>query len=224
MKNIILIFAFLITTSLSAQLHAGDSKDHWERNTYEKWDDFNPWGLFGWFWAPYKNYKKDDKRLIYAYSGMMHLWGVYADEWQMHERSVDSIFKQETYKAVDRKLSKNYLLLQRPLVMDTYDKIENKLQNFDEKGIPESLSDIVRNRAEGIMYNIEFLQNSDSPDSEKFEMIASEIDDLNKALEMAGSIEALALSFLTDELESLKYDLSDAIELNILEIEALIIE
>lgn len=222
MKNttIILFVLLMVSTTVQAQLNAGDAEDSWERRVYEKWDDFNPFWYFLWKW----NYKKTDRRTIYARTGVMNLWAVYADEYEMHSRSTDSIFEQETYKALDRTLNKNYIVLQQPRVLDLYDRVEDRVNWALDSDIPLELYGIIEDRLDEIKTNIEFIKDTYSMDAEKQPLIEEEIKKLENLLSFASNLDVLA--YLKDELEveNITYEINDAINLNTEAIESLIIE
>lgn len=222
MKNstIILLLFLLASTTGQGQLDAGDAKDSWERRVYEKWDDFNPWLYFLFKW----NYKKTDRRTIYSRTGNMNLWAVYSDEYELHNRSTDSIFEQESYKALDRTLNKNYIVLQQPRVLDLYDRVEDRVNWALDSDIPLELYGIVENRLEEIKTNIEFIKETYSMDAEKQPLIEEEIKKLENLLTFAQNLDVLA--YLQDELEteSIRYEINDAINLNTEAIESLIID
>lgn len=218
MKNIIFILVFFITTSSFSQLDAGDAEDAWERTVYKKWDDFNPF----WYFLFKKKYKKTDRRTIYARVGQMTLWSIYADEYEMHQRSVDSILKQETYKALDKSLNKNFLVLQRPRVLKLYEQIEEGVERAITSDVPAEISILIEDRYFDIVANIEYLKDAYSADAEKYPLIEDEIKNLEKLLIFTNKLESFAFLW-NDELEiDLSYEINDAVEMNTIEIETII--
>lgn len=220
MKYIIFTLIIFISISSYSQLNAGDAQDAWERTSYKKWDDFNPF----WYFLFKRKYKKTDRRTIYARVGQMTLWSIYADEYEMHQRSVDSILKQETYKALDKSLNKNYLVLQRPRVLKLYEQIGESVELAIESDLPEELFLMVEERYFAVRNNIEFLKDTYSADAEKYPLIEDEIRNLEKLLTFANNLDTYAIFWKEDVEADLLFIIEDALELNIIEINSLVKE
>ena len=177
------------TFNLYPQLTAKHGKNAWQRTAYEDWDDFRPWWYFNIVNA---KYKKEDRRTMYARMGQMTLWSVYADVYDMHNRSVDSVLSQETYKALDKSLNKNYLVLQKGRVSGLYDIIESLINQAIEDGLPPELYNIIADEYTNISNDIDFLRSSYAPDAEKYPLIELQIKKLEDLVQISNLIVALA--------------------------------
>src|SRR5680860_1277698 len=159
MRNItaLLFLVLFCTIQVHGQLTAKHAKNAWQRTAYEDWDDFRPW----WYFHVVNNkYRNTDRRTMYARTGQMTLWSVYADNYELHARSVDSVIRQETYKALDKSLNKNYLVLQRTRVTELYDQIEEKVNIAIDNGLPEQLYTIISEEYSNVSADIDFLRGS----------------------------------------------------------------
>lgn len=179
MKKTLFLIIICFSTYMQAQFDVGNVRDAWKRTAYEKWDDFNPWFYFTFIDGSYDN---KDRRTMYSRMGAMTLWSVYADEYKMHLNSVDSVLNAETYKALDKTLNKNWLVLQRPRANVLYDSIEARIGRGIEDGLPIEMSDFVQNRYFDLVTDIQFLQDAYAPDAEKLPLLEQkikELEDLN---------------------------------------------
>lgn len=223
MKKLILILMLTIIgiSESNAQLTARHSKNAWQRTAYEKWDDFRPW----WYFHIVNNrYRKRDRRTMYARMGQMTLWSVYADNYESHSRSLDSVVRQETYKALDKSLNKNYLVLQKTRVTELYDQIEDRVDSAIENGLPEELYAIVADEYANITTDIDFLRRSYSPDAEKYPLIEKQIARLEELLNVSTLMGALADIWDNPTAELFQIDFTQDIENINIEIENLIEE
>ena len=223
MKKLVLILMLTIIgiSESNAQLTARHSKNAWQRTAYEKWDDFRPW----WYFHIVNNrYRKRDRRTMYARMGQMTLWSVYADNYESHSRSLDSVVRQETYKALDKSLNKNYLVLQKTRVTELYDQIEDRVDSAIENGLPEELYAIVADEYANITTDIDFLRRSYSPDAEKYPLIEKQIARLEELLNVSTLMGALADIWDNPTAELFQIDFTQDIENINIEIENLIEE
>ena len=223
MRNIttLLFLILFCSVQVHGQLTAKHAKNAWQRTAYEDWDDFRPW----WYFHVVNNkYRKTDRRTMYARMGQMTLWSVYADNYELHARSVDSVFRQETYKALDKSLNKNYLVLQRTRVTELYDQIEEKINIAIDSGLPEELYTIISDEYTDVSTDIDFLRSSYSPDSEKYPLIEKQIARLEELVNISTLMGALADIWENPDLDLFRVDYNEDIERIKLEIESLIEE
>lgn len=219
--TIFLLLAFLCQIKAKAQLTAKHSKNAWQRTAYEKWDDFRPW----WYFHIVNNrYRKRDRRTMYARMGQMTLWSVYADNYESHSNSLDSVVRQETYKALDKSLNKNYLVLQKTRVTQLYDQIEDRVDSAIENGLPEELYSIVADEYLNITSDIDFLRRSYSPDAEKYPLLEKQIARLEELLNISTLMGALADIWDNPTIELFQIDYTEDIENINIDIENLIEE
>lgn len=211
MKNTIALIymALLCMATSNAQLTAKHGKNAWQRTAYEDWDDFRPW----WYFHVVNNkYRKTDRRTMYARMGQMTLWSVYADNYELHSRSVDSVFRQETYKALDKSLNKNYLVLQRTRITELYDQIEEKVDIAIDNGLPVELYSIISDEYTNVTADIDFLRGSYSPDADKYPLIEKQIARLEELLNVSTLMGALADIWENEDLGLFTVDYTEDIE------------
>lgn len=119
MKKYILLLIILSSFFVTAQL-SENSKFAYERTAFKRWDEFKP----EWIFLFAKKYKKDDKRTMYARAKQMSEWSIYQDGFEIFESQIDSTYKSEQYKAIDRTVNKTWLLVQKPKVNKLKKKID----------------------------------------------------------------------------------------------------
>lgn len=216
---IVLIVAFL--TEGQAQFDVDLNRYAWERTSYERWDRWRPWLYFNIF---NRRYKREDRRTMYTRARQMSQWAIYADEYELYRRQVDSVFRNETHKALDRTLNKNWLLFQRPRALKLYEKIEEQVNLAIDYGIPDVLYLAFEEQYTLLQTNIEFCKDSYVPDADKYPLIEKEIKKLETLLATLTGMNDLRY-FLTDQPEAIleNFDFTQPIELQINEIDELII-
>lgn len=193
LRTLLFLSIILCSVYSSAQFHVGNVRDAWQRTSHQKWDDFDPWIYFTFVNAGYDN---KDRRTMYSRMGAMTLWSVYSDEYKLHQTSVDSVLNAETYKALDKSLNKNWLVLQRPRANVLYDSIEARIGRGIENGLPIEISTLFEDKYFDLITDIEFLKDSYAPDAEKqpiLERKVKELEELNLLTQYMGTI-----SFLWD--------------------------
>ena len=201
------------------QLSAGRNGNAWQRTAYERWDSWRPW-LYFTFTNP--GYNNTDRRTMYSRMGAMTLWSAYADEYELHLRGVDSVLSQETYKALDKTLNKNWLVLQRPRALVLYDKIENRIEEAINGNVPPELYGIFQERYFDIVTDIEFIKQTYAPDAEKFPLLEEKIKNLEDLFAATQLIESLAILWDPEFADILEVDYSEQIDLQIEKVNTLI--
>lgn len=181
MKIIVTTLLLILVGQTHAQFDVDRNTYAWERTAFERWDEFRPWLYFNLF---ARRYRDEDRRTMAVRSQVMSLYAINADNYQVFSKSVDSIYKIETQKAIDRSLNKNYLLFQRT----THNNLTRRFNDILNMGIdvnmPQGILNNINNSFVGIDENIEFIRNSYVPDADKFPLIEEELDHLADKLKI----------------------------------------
>lgn len=182
MKTTILtLILFFLSLQLLAQFDVDKNKYAWERTSFERWDNFKPKLYFDIF---AKKYKKTDRRTMATRSITMSLVAIHADNYKIYSRSIDSIYKIETNKALDKTLNKNYILFQRTRVNKLSDNFEAILDRAILANLPYKLHFAFQNQFLGYLENIDFLKAQYAPDADKYPLIEQEITKLEEQLKI----------------------------------------
>ncbi len=204
---------FLAIPSCYAQINSSAAVSAYERTAYEKWDDFAPWWYFTFFNSSYDD---EDRRTIYARVGTMTLWSIYADEYEMLERSTDSVLKQETYKALDKTLNKSWFIFQKSRARKLYDNINEKINTISTLPDGAALSTLLSKKHLNILNSIEYLKDAYAPDADKYPLIEAQIKELTKLNSLTESVYAFLSKIQNPSLEPQYYDIPmDELKLNI---------
>ncbi|RLD86660.1 MAG: hypothetical protein DRJ07_00240 [Bacteroidetes bacterium] len=175
MQKIIIITILLISFKSYAQLDVDMNKHAFQRTSFKIWDEWRPWW---YFYIANSKYKKDDRRTMYTRARQMSQWAIYWDHYDIFERQTDSTYTNETYKALDRTLNKNWILIQRPKV----EKLDKEIQKAFETSIDFEMElayfDILHEQYLTIRQNIDITLDSYVADVEKTKSIHIYMEEL----------------------------------------------
>ena len=175
MQKIIIITILLISFKSYAQLDVNMNKHAFQRTSFKIWDEWRPWW---YFYIANSKYKKDDRRTMYTRARQMSQWAIYWDHYDIIERQTDSTYTNETYKALDRTLNKNWILIQRPKV----EKLDKAIQKAFETSIDFEMElayfDILHEQYLSIRQNIDITLDSYVADVEKTKSIHIYMEEL----------------------------------------------
>ena len=175
MQKIIIITILLISIKSYAQLDIDMNKHAFQRTSFKIWDEWRPWW---YFYIANSKYKKDDRRTMYTRARQMSQWAIYWDHYDIFERQTDSTYTNETYKALDRTLNKNWILIQRPKV----EKLDKAIQKAFETSIDFEMElayfDILHEQYLTIRQNIDITLDSYVADVEKTKSIHIYMEEL----------------------------------------------
>ena len=175
MQKIIIITILLISIKSYAQLDVDMNKHAFQRTSFKIWDEWRPWW---YFYIANSKYKKDDRRTMYTRARQMSQWAIYWDHYDIFERQTDSTYTNETYKALDRTLNKNWILIQRPKV----EKLDKAIQKAFETSIDFEMElayfDILHEQYLTIRQNIDITLDSYVADVEKTKSIHIYMEEL----------------------------------------------
>ncbi len=175
MQKIIIITILLISIKSYAQLDVDMNKHAFQRTSFKIWDEWRPWW---YFYIANSKYKKDDRRTMYTRARQMSQWAIYWDHYDIFERQTDSTYTNETYKALDRTLNKNWILIQRPKV----EKLDKAIQKAFETSIDFEMElayfDILHEQYLTIRQNIDITLDSYVADVEKTKSIYIYMEEL----------------------------------------------
>lgn len=175
MQKIIIITILLISIKSYAQLDVDMNKHAFQRTSFKIWDEWRPWW---YFYIANSKYKKDDRRTMYTRARQMSQWAIYWDHYDIFERQTDSTYTNETYKALDRTLNKNWILIQRPKV----EKLDKEIQKAFETSIDFEMElayfDILHEQYLTIRQNIDITLDSYVADVEKTKSIHIYMEEL----------------------------------------------
>lgn len=175
MQKIIIITILLISIKSYAQLDVDMNKHAFQRTSFKIWDEWRPWW---YFYIANSKYKKDDRRTMYTRARQMSQWAIFWDHYDIFERQTDSTYTNETYKALDRTLNKNWILIQRPKV----EKLDKAIQKAFETSIDFEMElayfDILHEQYLTIRQNIDITLDSYVADVEKTKSIHIYMEEL----------------------------------------------
>lgn len=175
MQKIIIITILLISIKSYAQLDVDMNKHAFQRTSFKIWDEWRPWW---YFYIANSKYKKDDRRTMYTRARQMSQWAIYWDHYDIFERQTDSTYTNETYKALDCTLNKNWILIQRPKV----EKLDKAIQKAFETSIDFEMElayfDILHEQYLTIRQNIDITLDSYVADVEKTKSIHIYMEEL----------------------------------------------
>jgi len=175
MQKIIIITILLISIKSYAQLDVDMNKHAFQRTSFKIWDEWRPWW---YFYIANSKYKKGDRRTMYTRARQMSQWAIYWDHYDIFERQTDSTYTNETYKALDRTLNKNWILIQRPKV----EKLDKAIQKAFETSIDFEMElayfDILHEQYLTIRQNIDITLDSYVADVEKTKSIHIYMEEL----------------------------------------------
>lgn len=179
MKKIMMIFFLLICSNSFSQLDVEMNKHAFQRTSFKIWDKWRPWW---YFYIANRKYNDEDRRTMYARARQMSQWAIYWDHYDIFERQTDSTFTNETYKALDRTLNKNWILTQRPKV----EKLEELIQEAFITSINFEMNpnyfNVLEEQYFTIRENIDITLNSYVSDGEKSKSIEVYISELSHFL------------------------------------------
>lgn len=175
MKKIIVIAIVLFSLKSYAQLDVDMNKHAFQRTSFRIWDEWRPWW---YFYIANGKYKKEDRRTMYTRARQMSQWAIYWDHYDIFERQTDSTYTNETFKALDRTLNKNWILTQRPIVEKLDKAIQKAFETSIDFGMEPTYFDILQEQYVTIRQNMEITLDSYVADVEKTKSIQIYIDEL----------------------------------------------
>lgn len=209
LNTIVVFVVFVGIQNANSQFDVEIQKSAWERTSYEHWDEFNPWTYFKFV---HKKYDDEDRRTMHTRAKQMALWAVYRDDYEFYLKKTDSLFDNETYKALDRVLNKNWLLFQKGRAQAINKDLDEILEGAATT-IPVEVLLSLDKKIEEIRENIDICVDSYVSDSKKTPLIEKYLKQLT---------ELLHISTVLDEFFKV-YKIIDT-EVEPIEIEPLIIQ
>ncbi len=175
-RTLFFIFVIASVTGL-AQPDVELNQHAFERTAYVRWDEFKPKLLFK---VLNRDYDDEDRRTMYIRANQMAQWAIYHDQHEVLQRRTDTLFENETYKALDRTLNKNWLLTQQSKAFKTYSSIEKNLSISSGFMEHRTYATEMEKLYNGIREKIDIVLNSYVDDVEKERTIGNHLQELEK--------------------------------------------
>lgn len=175
MQKVIIITFLLISFKSFSQLDVDMNKHAFQRTSFRIWDEWRPWLYFN---IANRKYKEEDRRTMYTRARQMSQWAIYWDHYDIFERQTDSTYTNETYKALDRTLNKNWILTQRPKVEKLDEAIQKAFETSIDFRVEPAYFDILQEQYLTIRQNIDITLDSYVADAEKSKSIDIYISEL----------------------------------------------
>ncbi len=120
------LFCIVILFFLFAQqdLQAQNVKHAFERVVYKRWDKFRPWW---WFNIAYKKYDNEDRRNILQLAPIFLETSITKDYTESQKKSIDTIFRVKVLDAMDRVVTKRWILFDEQKAAEIVLRITRKL-------------------------------------------------------------------------------------------------